>query len=325
MSSSFRDDCRDRDDDAVAGSARAQALRVAVEPSRDRHLVAAVEEAGGTVVPLADAQVLVWIGGPDDFPSLPDAVEWVALSTAGIELFVESGVIDDKRIWTNASGFYARGVAEHALALLLGGVRQVVRAARTRWAKGAVDPAVGTLRGATVTIIGAGGIGRELTPLLKACGATVVAVNRSGRPVDGADSTFAADRTDEALAQSDHVVLAAPDTPETRHTINDRTLGLLEPHSWIVNVARGPLIDQAALYRALSSGRIAGAALDVTDPEPPARDDPLFDLHNVVITPHVANPSGRLTAEMAPYLAENLRRFAAGDELLAIVEQGRAY
>lgn len=324
-SSSVRDDRSNRDDDAVAGSAGAQALRVAVEPGRDRHLVAAVGEAGGTVVPLAEAQVLVWIGGPDGFPSLPDAVELVALSTAGIESFVESGVIDDKRSWTNASGFYARGVAEHALALLLGGVRQVVRAAKTRWAKDAIDPAVRTLRGVTVTIVGAGGIGRELAPLLKACGAAVIAVNRSGRPVHGADFTFASDRTDEALAQSDHVVLAAPDTPETRHMINERTLGLLKPHSWIVNVARGPLIDQAALYRALSSGQIAGAALDVTDPEPPADDDPLFDLDNVVITPHVANPSGRLTVEMAPYLAENLRRFAAGEELLSVVEVGRGY
>jgi len=300
-------------------------LRVAVEPVPDEHLVGAVAETGGSVVPLDQAQVLVWVGGPDGFPALPDTVEWVALSTAGIEKFVAAGVLDDKRIWTNASGFYAAGVAEHALALLLGGTRQIVRSAKTRWAKDLVDPAVRTLRGSTVAIIGAGGIGRELTPLLKACGATVLAVNRSGRPVDGADITMAADRTDEALVASDHIVLAAPDTPETRHMIDDRTLAMLKPHSWIVNVARGPLIDEAALYRALTSGVIGGAALDVTDPEPPADDHPLQGLDNVVITPHVANPSGRLTAEMAPYLAENLRRFAAGEELLALVRAGQGY
>lgn len=301
------------------------ALRVAVEPTRDAHLVAAVERAGGAIVSLDEARVLVWIGGPDGFPALPERVEWVALSTAGIEHFVDADVIDDRRVWTNASGFYARGVAEHALALLISGTRQVVRSARTRWAKEAIDPAVRTLRGATVSIIGAGGIGRELTPSLTALGATVVAVNRSGRPVDGADLTMPAERTDEALAQSDHVVLAAPETPETRHVINDRTLALLRPHSWIVNVARGPLIDQAALHRALTSGVIGGAALDVTDPEPPADDDPLFDLENVVITPHVANPAGRLTQEMAPFLVGNLRRFAAGDPLLSRVEAGKGY
>lgn len=300
-------------------------LRVAVEPVPDEHLVAAVEETGGTVAPLDEAQVLVWIGGPDGFPELPGSVEWVALSTAGIERFVDAEVLDDGRVWTNASGFYARGVAEHVLALLLGGTRQIVRSSKTRWAKNDVDPAVRTLSGSTVAIIGAGGIGRELTPLLKACGATVLAVNRSGRSVVGADITVAADRTDEAFSQSDHIVLAAPDTPETRHMIDDRTLAMLKPHSWIVNVARGPLIDETALYRALTSGVIGGAALDVTDPEPPAVDDPLFDLDNVVITPHVANPSGRLTAEMAPYLAENLRRYAAGEELLALVSAGRGY
>ncbi|MCF8609286.1 D-isomer specific 2-hydroxyacid dehydrogenase family protein [Gordonia sp. HY285] len=300
-------------------------LRVAVEPAPDQHLASAVREVGGSVVPLAQAQVLVWIGGPDGFPDLPDTVEWVALSTAGIERFVDAGVLDDKRVWTNASGFYSRGVAEHALALLLGGTRQIVRSAKTRWAKDAVDPAVRTLRGSTVAIVGAGGIGRELTPLLKACGATVLAVNRSGRPVDGADVTVASDRTDEALAQSDHVVLAAPDTPETRHMMNDRTLALLRPHSWIVNVARGPLIDEAALHRALTAGVIGGAALDVTDPEPPADDHPLYDLDNVVLTPHVANPTGRLTQEMAPYLAENLRRYVAGEELLAVVTADRGY
>ncbi|AWH91568.1 D-isomer specific 2-hydroxyacid dehydrogenase family protein [Dietzia lutea] len=300
-------------------------LRVAVEPHPDRHLVAAVQRVGGSVVPLAQAQVLVWVGGPDGFPALPDGVEWVALSTAGIENFVAAGTVDDSRLWTNASGFYARGVAEHALALLLAGTRQVVRSARTRWAKDAVDPAVRSLRGSTVAIIGAGGIGRELTPMLIACGASVLAVNRSGRPVGGADVTMAAERTREAFSRSDHVVLAAPDTPETRHLINDHTLGLLQPHSWIVNVARGPLVDHDALHRALVAGTIGGAALDVTDPEPLPRDHPLFDLKNVVITPHVANPAGRLTEEMAPYLTENLRRFMAEREMLSVVHAGRGY
>ncbi|GAC79344.1 Phosphoglycerate dehydrogenase [Gordonia malaquae] len=300
-------------------------LRVAVEPEHDPHVVGAVSDAGAELVPLDHAQILVWLGGPDGFPELPDSVEWVALSTAGIERFVDAGVLDDRRVWTNASGFYAQGCAEHALALLLAGTRQVVASARSRWAKDTVDPAVRTLRGATVVILGAGGIGRALTPMLAACGASVIAVNRSGRQVDGADLTLPASKTDEALTLADHVVLAAPDTAETRHVINDRTLALLKPHSWVVNVARGPLIDQEALYRALVGGVIAGAGLDVTDPEPPSLDDPLFSLDNVVITPHVANPAGRLTTEMAPFLAENLRRFAAGDDLISQVEVGRGY
>ncbi|WP_174293549.1 D-isomer specific 2-hydroxyacid dehydrogenase family protein [Gordonia hirsuta] len=308
-----------------ADGAVATAVPVAIEPQHDEHLVRAVTEAGGVVVPLAQARVLVWIGEPADLPPLPDAVEWVALKTAGIEAFRAAGVIDDRRRWTNASGFYAAGCAEHALTLLLAGLRQVHTAVLLGWNEEVIPPAVRTLRGATVAIIGAGGIGRELTPRLKACGATVLAVNRSGTPVAGADRTVTSAHLDEILTAADHVVLAAPATPETHHLINERTLALLKPHSWIVNVARGPLIDQTALGEALRSGIIAGAALDVTDPEPPGDDDPLWTLPNLIVTPHIANPSPDLTREMAPWLAENLRRFQAGEELISTVDPNADY
>ncbi|MGB3304138.1 MAG: D-isomer specific 2-hydroxyacid dehydrogenase family protein [Gordonia sp. (in: high G+C Gram-positive bacteria)] len=300
-------------------------MKIAIEPVRDQPLVDAVVGTGSEVVALDDAEALVWIAGPDGFPELPDAIKWVALSYAGIESYVAAGLLDDRRIWTNASGFYAAGVAEHAIALLLAGLRQINTAVLDHWAKDRIDPAVRTLRGARVAIVGAGGIGRQLTPLLKACGATVIAVNRSGRELPGADETLPASLLDDVWERVDHVVLAAPDTPETHHLINDRTLARLRPHSWVVNVARGPLIDQAALHRALTSGVIAGAALDVTDPEPPAADDPLWSLPNVIITPHVANPTSGLTAEMAPFLAENIRRFEAGQDLLAVVTPGAGY
>lgn len=300
-------------------------LSVAIEPERDRHLVAAVEEAGGIVVPLEQARALVWIGEPAEVPALGEQIEWVALKTAGIEAFRAAGVIDDRRIWTNASGFYAAGCAEHALALLLAGLRQINTSVVLGWNDDVIPPAVGTLRGATVTIVGAGGIGRELTPRLAACGARVVAVNRSGTPVDGAVRTVTPDLLDEVLAETDHVVLAAPATANTRHLIDERTLGLLKPHSWIVNVARGPLIDQTALGRALTEGRIAGAALDVTDPEPPSHDDPLWSLPNLIVTPHIANPAPGLTREMAPWLAENVRRFAAGEQLISVVDPAGEY
>ncbi|MGC4964306.1 D-isomer specific 2-hydroxyacid dehydrogenase family protein [Gordonia sp. DT101] len=302
-----------------------EALPIAVEPTPDRHLVAAVEGAGGRVVGIDEARVLVWIGTAADFPDLPDQVEWVALKTAGIEEFVSAGAIDNRRLWTNASGFYAENVAEHALTLLLAGLRQVNTAVLRHWDKEPIDTAVRSLHGSTVAIIGAGGIAASLIPRLSACGADVIAVNRSGRPVDGATVTLPSDRTGEVWGQTDHVVLAAPATAETRHVINAESLAALPSHAWIVNVARGPLVDQAALVTALREGQIAGAALDVTDPEPPAADDPLWSLPNVIITPHVANPSSGLTRTMAPWLAENIRRFLAGEELLAVVTPGSDY
>lgn len=300
-------------------------LRVAVEPNHDEHLVAAVQEAGGRVVDLREAQVLVWIGLPTDFPDIPDTVEWVALKTAGIEDFVNAGVIDDKRVWTNASGFYAENVAEHALTLLLSGLRQINTSVLRHWDKEPIDTAVRSLHGSTVAIIGAGGIAASLIPRLIACGARAIAVNHSGRPVEGAALTLPSSRTDEVWDQTDHVVLAAPATAETHHLINERTLTALPAHAWVVNVARGPLVDQDALVAALRDGRIAGAALDVTDPEPPAADDPLWSLPNVIITPHIANPSSGLTRTMAPFLAQNIRRYIAGEEMLSVVTPGRAY
>ncbi|WP_232716934.1 D-isomer specific 2-hydroxyacid dehydrogenase family protein [Gordonia metallireducens] len=300
-------------------------LPVAVEPEHDEHLVAAVESAGGKIVGLDEARVLVWIGPPAEFPELPDAVEWVALKTAGIEDFLNAGLLDDRRVWTNASGFYAENVAEHALALLLAGLRQINTAVTRHWDKERIDTSVRSLHGSTVAIVGAGGIGASLGPRLKACGARVVAVNRSGRDVPGADEVRRSDELDSVWASTDHVVLAAPATPETRHMINAESLAALPKHAWIVNVARGPLVDEEALYRALVDGEIAGAALDVTDPEPPAEDHPLWSLPNVIITPHVANPASGLTREMAPWLAENVRRFAAGEELISTVQPGRDY
>ncbi|MCK8616032.1 D-isomer specific 2-hydroxyacid dehydrogenase family protein [Gordonia sp. C13] len=300
-------------------------LPVAVEPDHDEHLVAAVESAGGKIVGLDEARVLVWIGPPAEFPELSDAVEWVALKTAGIEDFLNAGLLDDRRVWTNASGFYAENVAEHALALLLAGLRQINTAVTRHWDKERIDTSVRSLHGSTVAIVGAGGIGASLGPRLKACGARVVAVNRSGRDVPGADEVRRSDDLGSVWASTDHVVLAAPATPETRHMINAESLAALPDHAWIVNVARGPLVDEEALYRALVDGEIAGAALDVTDPEPPAEDHPLWSLPNVIITPHVANPASGLTREMAPWLAENVRRFVAGEELISVVKPGRDY
>ncbi|MBR7195073.1 D-isomer specific 2-hydroxyacid dehydrogenase family protein [Gordonia sp. SCSIO 19800] len=300
-------------------------VAVAVEPVRDEHLVAAIEGAGGRIVGLDDARVLVWIGPPGEFPELPDAVEWVALKTAGIEDFVAADVLDDRRIWTNASGFYAENVAEHALALLLAGLRQINTAVLRHWDKERIDTAVRSLHGSTVAIVGAGGIGASLAPRLRACGARVVAVNRSGREVPGAHEVRRSTELDQLWGTFDHVVLAAPSTPETRHMINAESLAALPAHAWVVNVARGPLVDEEALHRALVDGQIAGAALDVTDPEPPADDHPLWSLPNVIITPHVANPASGLTRELAPWVAENLRRFVADEELLSVVTTNRDY
>ncbi len=171
---------------------------VALAPGHDEHLAAAIESAGGVLVGLSDAQVLVWAGGVDDFPAdLPAGIEWVALRLAGIEEFMAAGLLDDRRIWTNAAGFYAENVAEHALALLLAGLRQIPAAVTSRWDKDGIDPRMRSLHGSTVAIVGAGGIGRSLIPRLTACGVEVIAVNRTERTINGARETLPVERVDK--------------------------------------------------------------------------------------------------------------------------------
>lgn len=301
--------------------------RIHLGPHRESSLARGIEQGGGVLVPLADADAVVWAQGPDTFPrDLPDAVRWVQLPSAGVEPWISAGLIDDRRIWTCAAGAYARNVAEHGLLLLLAGVRALTEQARaTSWRKAEFDPRVGTLQGSTVAILGCGGIGRAMIPMLTALGAKVLAVTRSGVAVPGAAETLAADRTPEIWSRADHFVVAAPATAETAQLVDAVALAGMKSTAWIVNVARGSLIDTDALVRALKDGSIGGAALDVTDPEPLPDDHPLWTMPNALITPHVANPAAGLTALLAGHVSANVERFAAGQPLLAAIDIERGY
>ncbi|MEU5842918.1 D-isomer specific 2-hydroxyacid dehydrogenase family protein [Rhodococcus sp. NPDC047139] len=301
-------------------------MRIHLGPGHDDHLAAAIVAGGGTISELDEADALVWDGSAEEFPALPDRVRWVQLTYAGIEPFFRAGLIDDRRVWANASGVYADNVAEYAVGALLVGLRQFhASIAAKRWSKDLLDPRVRTLHGSTVAIVGCGGIGRAMIPRLRAFGADVVAVNRSGRPVEGAKVTLPADRTAEVWSLADHFVVAAPATAETDRLVDAAALGAMPETAWLVNVARGNLVDTDALVEALRNGVIAGAVLDVTDPEPLPEGHPLWDLDNAVITPHIANTRSRLTETFAPTLEENVRRFAAGEEPIARVDPNAGY
>lgn len=301
-------------------------MRIHLGPDHDDHLAAAITDGGGTPSSLDEADALVWHGGVEDFPELPDRVRWVQLTYAGIEPFFRAGIVDDTRLWANASGVYADNVAEYAVGALLVGLRQFHSSARSvRWNKDQLDPRVRSLHGSTVAIVGCGGIGRAMIPRLHAFGAEVVAVTRSGRPVDGASVTLPAERTAEVWKTADHFVIAAPATVDTDRLVGAAALESMPETAWLVNVARGNLVDTDALVDALRAGAIAGAVLDVTDPEPLPDGHPLWDLDNCVITPHIANTRSGLTATFAPTLRENVRRFIAGEDLLARVDPSAGY
>jgi phosphoglycerate dehydrogenase-like enzyme len=205
------------------------------------------------------------------------------------------------------------------MTLLLALVRRlpaaVLNAERHRWDQSGAG-GIGTLHGATVAVVGFGNIGREVALRLRAFGARVIAVTRSGRPDPLADEVVAADRLHDALGRSDAVVLAVPLNAQTRHLIDARALAAMRPHAFLINVARGGVVDQAALTAALTEGRIGGAGLDVTHPEPLPPDDPLWTLPNALITPHVAGYGGDVAPRRILALVErNLRNFLDGHPL----------
>ena len=178
---------------------------------------------------------------------------------------------------------------------------------------------------ATVAIGGAGGIGSAMIPALRGLGAEVLAVTRRGLPVEGAARTLPADRVDEVFAAADHVVLAAPATAATRALVGAEQLAALGAQGWLVNIARGSLVDTDALVAALAAGTIAGAALDVTDPEPLPDGHPLWSEPRCIVTPHSTNPTPLRDAALAERVTENVRRFAAGEDLLGPVDPERGY
>jgi phosphoglycerate dehydrogenase-like enzyme len=289
-------------------------------------LVRAIEEAGGRAGPMEEADGLVWLGGdPAALPELPHRVRWVQLPSAGVEHWLAAGTIAGDRTFTSAVGAFGLPVAEHALALMLAADKALHRFARARQWDGEGRHAVHSLAGQTVAIVGAGGIGRALIGLLEPFGTEVIALTRRGREVPGAARTLPADRLDEVWPLARHVVIAAPATAGTRRLVGARELRAMRDDAWLINIARGSLVDTDALVDALREGAIAGAALDVTDPEPLPAGHPLWELENVLITPHVATPADSERRHFAARVRENVRRFAAGEPLEGVIDPEGGY
>ncbi len=305
--------------------------KIAIEPTSDERMRGAVAAGGGVVVDEpADADALIW-ADPRKARELKDLLTrsdpvWVQLPFAGIERFFEAGAIDDARAWTCAKGIYGPATAEHALAFLLAGARRIhEHSAATSWRDGTFGAPERRLKEATVLIVGTGGIGRSLVEMLEPLGARVLAINRSGRPLEGAERTG---KTSDLLTfaeDADHLVGAAALTPETHHMIDEAVFAAMPEHAWLVNVARGGLVDTDALVAALGNRRIGGAALDVTDPEPLPDGHPLWDLPNVIITPHVANTWDMALPELLSLVERNVHAFAHDRPLEGVVQVGAGY
>jgi phosphoglycerate dehydrogenase-like enzyme len=303
-------------------------IPVAVAPAEAPWAVEAIRRGGGQPVRLDEKPSgLVWTepGAVEELREVLRAhpgVSWVQLPMAGIERVAGAGVLDHQRQWTSAKGAYAEPVAEHALALLLAGLRSLPERARARaWGQ----PAAQTLFDQPVTIVGGGGIAVALLRLLEPFRAQVTVVRRRAEPVRGAVRTVPPSQLHEALAGARAVVLTLALTAQNRGLIGPEELDVMDRRAWLVNVARGGLVDTAALVAALRSDQIGGAALDVTEPEPLPPGHPLWDLPNCLITPHTADTEEMTEPLLAARIAENVRRLAGGRELEGLVDPDLGY
>jgi phosphoglycerate dehydrogenase-like enzyme len=302
--------------------------RVAVGPYPSDFATDAVRDGGGEVVDLADRpDSLVWLdpsdvaGLTDWLAEVPDA-RWVQLPFAGVERVAEAGLLDDERIWTCAKGAYAEPVAEHALTLALAGLRHLpARVVARSWG----IPAGTSLYDQKVTILGGGGIATSLLEQLAPFRVDATVVRRTPEPVPGATRTLSVDRLHESLGDALVVVLALALTPDTAGIIGAAELDVMPTSAWLVNVARGGHVDTGALVAALSAGSIAGAALDVTDPEPLPDGHPLWDLDNCIITPHTADTIEMVVPLLADRIRTNVRCLAAGEPLVGRVDASAGY
>lgn len=281
---------------------------IAILPSPAELHVSAVSDAGGTVAPLdGDTRGIVWLD-PRDPSGLESALDsapgvtWVQLPFAGVDAFAHLiSAHGDRVLFTSAKGAYAEPVAEHALALTLATLRVLpARARATSWA---TDPEGVSLYGRNVLVIGAGGIALEYMRLLAPFDVDVTVVRRSTSPVPGASRTVTTDDLVDVLPSADVVMIAAAMTSGTAKLFGAAQFARMKPTARLVNIAGGGLVDTDALVDALRAGEIAGAGVDVTDPEPLPDGHPLWETPGAIITPHQAD-----TPEMvAPLLAERVR------------------
>ena len=302
--------------------------RIAVVPDTRPPMHAAFVDAvvagGGEVVAPGGAEALVWAdpARPDAFAGVAAAapgLRWVQLPYAGIEPF--AGLLDPAYVWTCGKGVYAEPVAEHALALMLAGLRGLATYARLdRWG----EQQGRNLLGASVCIVGGGGIAESLVRLLGPFGCAVTVVRRHPAPVGDA-RVVGTDGLLDAVRGADVVVLALPLTPGTAGLVDARFLAAMRPWAWLVNVARGGHVVTEDLVDALAAGRIGGAALDVTDPEPLPAGHRLFGLVNCIVTPHIGNTAAMGLPLIAARVRENVARWAAGDPLLGLVDPSLGY
>jgi phosphoglycerate dehydrogenase-like enzyme len=297
--------------------------------------------------PVDDVEVLLrgWLVAEafDRLLARAPHLTWVHSATSGVERALTPAAMARDVLVTNARGVFSRPIAEHVLLMILAIARDLpdlleLQRERT-W-----QPLEGReLRELTIGIVGYGSLGRSVASLASAFGARVIAMRRRGSAAAGGnpnsdppsdddfpfeprvDRIVGPEGLQELLAESDIIVLAAPLTAETESMIDEAAIAAMKRDAWLINVARGRLVDDNALIRALRENRIGGAALDAFRDEPLPQTSPYWELPNVILTPHTAWSSARVLDRSIDLFCDNLVRFSRGEELRNVVDPSAGY
>ena len=332
-------------------------LRAALPPGGELAVVDVLADGSGdgtarvhpaVLEAVADADAYLGFGIPAAVLEAGPRVRWVHSGSAGVGGSLTPALLARREVvFTNSAGIHAPPISEAVVAALLHFARGHDLAARGqaegRWVQERfyeADAPVGELAGSTVGLVGYGGIGREVARRVVPLGAEVLALRRSVPEAPAADVEslvpgvrfpaavrllHGAAGLERLLRDSDAVVLCLPETPESRGMVDAAALALMKPSAVLVNVARGRVVDEAALVAALRDGRLRGAALDVFSTEPLPEGHPLWDLPNVLLTPHVSGVTRRYWEREVALIEENLRRLGEGRPLRNVVDRDAGY
>jgi phosphoglycerate dehydrogenase-like enzyme len=276
--------------------------------------------------------VIAWSIRPEQIAAAKK-LRWIHSPAAAVNQLMFPELVNSEIILTNAREVHGPVVAEHVIALIFALAKKIPGSVRLQekhvWGQQILWdelPRVREVAGATVGMVGLGSIGRAVAQSARALGMRVIAVREHPeKGSEGAEEIFAPAKIDEIFRQADYVVLAVPVTDSTKAIANAERLALMKPGACLINVGRGPLVDEPALVDALRAGKIGGAALDVFPKEPLPADSPLWDAPNLLITPHTAALTDRLWDRHYALFSENLRRYLNDQPLLAVVDKRKGY
>jgi phosphoglycerate dehydrogenase-like enzyme len=309
-------------------------MKVLSAPVLDDRGRAAVLEAGGAHIDLLggrdggeqiaavrDAEVIYGAITPA-LLAASNQLRWVHIASAGVDRFLFPEMVRHPAVMTNSRGVAAVSIAEHAFALILAFTRGLPIAFRQQQERRWAHTSLIEIRGQTLGIVGLGHVGREVAQRAAGFGLRVLAVDL--RPVDPPGTVahlWPLERLADLFAEADIVVNCSPLTALSERMIGREQFARMKPSALFVNVSRGRVVDQDALVAALREERIAGAALDVVVPEPLPPDSPLWDMPNVILTPHSATSSQQFRQRLLDLFCDNLRRYVAGEPLLNVVDK----